>query len=98
MKSKVETVNPSDEEILAQYDVMDKETVDNIVNESKIAFEDWKKNNHYRGEIVHQLAGDLRNNKAKLAKIATKEMGKPIKESLSEIEKCAWDIHNHHVE
>ncbi|WKT57360.1 aldehyde dehydrogenase family protein [Candidatus Nitrosotenuis chungbukensis] len=32
----------------------------------------------------------LRKNKTELASLATKEMGKPIKESLSEVEKCAW--------
>ena len=55
-----------------------------------MAFEEWKKNIHYRSEIIHQIAGDLRKNNAILAKTATEEMGKPIKESLSEIEKCAW--------
>jgi acyl-CoA reductase-like NAD-dependent aldehyde dehydrogenase len=39
---------------------------------------------------VHALADELRKNKTDLARIMTKEMGKPIKESLSEVEKCAW--------
>jgi acyl-CoA reductase-like NAD-dependent aldehyde dehydrogenase len=36
------------------------------------------------------FAKELRKNKENLAKTATLEMGKAIKESRSEVEKCAW--------
>src|SRR5918994_6395469 len=90
MKTKIKTVNPTNEVILSEYDIIDKKTVTSIVQKSRMAFEEWKKNINYRSEIIHQIAGDLRKNNAILAKTATEEMGKPIKESLSEIEKCAW--------
>jgi len=35
-------------------------------------------------------AGNLRENKSNLSKLATTEMGKPISQALSEVEKCAW--------
>ena len=38
------------------------------------------------------LLAELRKNKEHLAKTATLEMGKVIKESKSEVEKCAWAI------
>ncbi len=86
---KVQTVNPTTEEVLAEYDIMNKEKIDDSIKKSKKAFEDWKKDFHNRIEFVHRLAEQLRKDKNDLARVATKEMGKPLKESLSEVEKCA---------
>lgn len=88
--SGVRTINPATEDILAEYKIMSKEGINKIVKKSRSAFEDWKKDAHYRSEFAHKFAAELRKNKIDLARIATKEMGKPIKESLSEVEKCAW--------
>ena len=87
---KVKTVNPTTEEVLAEYEIMSKEEVNDKINNSKKTFEDWKKDFHKRIEFVHRLAEQLRKDRNELARVATKEMGKPLKESLSEIEKCAW--------
>ena len=87
---KVKTVNPTTEEVLAEYDIMSKEEVNDTVKKAKKTFEDWKKDFNKRIEFVHRLAEQLRKDRNELARIATKEMGKPLKESLSEIEKCAW--------
>lgn len=87
---KINTINPATEQILQQYDIMNKEQINKIVKNSKDEFYQWKKDIHKRIELVHHLADELRKNKTLLAKTATNEMGKPLKESLSEIEKCAW--------
>ena len=87
---QITTVNPATEEILAEYKIMTKEEVDEKIKKARKTFEDWKKGFHKRIEFVHRLAHELRKNKNELARVATNEMGKPIKESLSEIEKCAW--------
>ena len=47
---------------------------------------DWDK----RIDLLHDFAQQLRKNKEELAKTATREMGKAIKEVRSEVEKCAW--------
>jgi len=86
---KVKTINPSNENILAEYDIMNKEQVNFSVKKSKNTFTDWKKNMHQRTELIHRFAEELRKNKKELALVASNEMGKPIKEAISEIEKCA---------
>ena len=77
-------------EIIAEYDIINKEKIFEAVKKSKTAFTYWKKDIKKRTHFTHILAQELRKNKTELASTATKEMGKPIKESLSEVEKCAW--------
>lgn len=87
---KIRTVNPATEEVISEHDMISKDEVIFVVEKSKYAFVDWRKDIKKRIELIHFLADTLRKNKKNLAEIATKEMGKPIKESLAEIEKCAW--------
>lgn len=42
-----------------------------------------------RGRLMHRVASYLRENKPRIARLITLEMGKPIVESEAEIEKCA---------
>lgn len=87
---KIKTTNPTSEEIIAEYDMMGKDDITFMVEKSKGVFSEWKKDIKKRTEAIHYLSEELRKNKTKLADVATKEMGKPIKESLAEVEKCAW--------
>jgi aldehyde dehydrogenase len=87
---EISTINPATEEIISNYTEMNKEQVVKLVKQSKWAFDEWKKDYEKRRGVVYNLAEYLKENKTKLAKVATKEMGKVLKESISEIEKCAW--------
>ena len=42
-----------------------------------------------RTQLMHNLAKVLRRNKEKYAELITREMGKPLAQSISEVEKCA---------
>ena len=86
----VKTTNPATEEVIAEYEIISKEKINESVKKSRAAFNEWKKDIKKRSAFVHTLADELRKNKTDLARVATKEMGKPIKEALSEVEKCAW--------
>jgi len=57
---------------------------------ASISFNDWKKTSfHERSHYLLKIAELLLENLPSLATLITQEMGKPIKESRSEIEKCA---------
>jgi len=91
-KSKLQTINPTTEQVLKEYEIMNKEQIDDSIKQARNAFSEWKRNIDKRSDFLYAFAKELRKNKEKLAKTATEEMGKAIKESRSEIEKCAWVI------
>ena len=88
---KFETINPATEEIIDEYELMPKEKVISFAKNSKAAFNEWKKLDvSERADYFRKLAKVLRGNKDEYSRLMTIEMGKPIKQSLSEVEKCAW--------
>jgi acyl-CoA reductase-like NAD-dependent aldehyde dehydrogenase len=91
-KNLIKTINPSTEEVLNQYEIISKEEINDITRKAKNKFAEWRVDINKRIDFLHDFADELRKNKENLAKIATTEMGKVIKESKSEVEKCAWVI------
>ena len=87
---KLKTFNPATEEVLEEYTIISKEQLNEIVKKSKNAFLEWKEDIDKRTDFLYAFAKEFRKNKENLAKTATQEMGKAIKESRSEVEKCAW--------
>src|SRR5918996_2579908 len=71
---------------------MTKEQINDRVKIAQNTFQDWKKDPSKRTDLLHDFANELRRDKENLAKTATNEMGKAIKEARSEVEKCAWTI------
>jgi succinate-semialdehyde dehydrogenase/glutarate-semialdehyde dehydrogenase/succinyl-CoA reductase len=91
-KNLIKTINPTTEEVLNEYDIINKEQISDTARKAKNAFAEWKIDINKRIDFLHDFADEFRKNKEKLAKTATTEMGKVIKESKSEVEKCAWVI------
>ena len=88
---KFQTINPATEEVIAEYDLMPKEKVLDEAKKSHAAFRQWRDFDvSERAPYFRNLAQILRENKEIYAKLMTLEMGKPIKQALSEVEKCAW--------
>ncbi len=91
-ETKLRTVNPTTETILNEYDIMTKEQIDAKVKTARTAFSEWRNDIDKRVDFLYSFANELRKNLENLATTATREMGKAIKESRSEVEKCAWAI------
>ena len=90
--NQIITVNPATGEKISEYSPMDKNQVFELVGKAKRAYPEWKKDYEKRRSYIYNLVEHLRKNKVKLAKVATSEMGKPLKESIGEVEKCAWAL------
>src|SRR5574337_1534824 len=86
----IKTINPATEEMIAEYQNITETDLKNKVAKSREAFSKWKTDPKKRSMFLHILSEELQKNKESLAKVATQEMGKPLKESLAEVEKCAW--------
>ena len=91
-KGKLNAINPATEEVISQYEIMVKQQINEKIKEAQKTFEQWKKDINKRIDSLHDLADELRENKENLARTTTKEMGKAIKESRAEVEKCAWVV------
>jgi len=90
--SQITTVNPATGEDITNYSAMDQNQVFDLVGKAKRAYPEWKKDYEKRRGYVYNLVEYLKKNKTELAKVATSEMGKPLKESIGEVEKCAWAL------
>ncbi|HEY7571760.1 MAG TPA: NAD-dependent succinate-semialdehyde dehydrogenase [Nitrososphaeraceae archaeon] len=99
--SKISTINPATEEVVGTFDVMDGAQISQIVKKSRTAFESWRKKEiTERCDYIRNLVKVLRKNNDSYSSLVTQEMGKPIRQSVAEIEKCEWlcDYYAEHAE
>ena len=85
------SINPATGEVLKNYPDMNENEITEILNQSHNVFLEWKNTSFSERAGKMKKAHDiLIKRKDEFAEIMTLEMGKPILQSVSEIEKCAW--------
>jgi succinate-semialdehyde dehydrogenase/glutarate-semialdehyde dehydrogenase len=88
---KLESINPFTNELIESFESFTDSMVEECINKANKAQISWRKVPlTSRTEILRKLSTGLRTNAESYAACITREMGKPIKESLLEIKKCAW--------
>jgi succinate-semialdehyde dehydrogenase/glutarate-semialdehyde dehydrogenase len=86
----LETINPATEEVVEQFQQYKDEKINEILEKCHHAHLEWRLLFLYtRAKSVKKLASALRNNKKSLAATITEEMGKPLAQSIAEVDKCA---------
>lgn len=86
----IQSINPYNDELLKEYQEHSDQQIEQIIQNTQQAFVNWKKKSIEDRSVLMQNAAEvLRNKINEYAKLITLEMGKPIKEATSEIEKCA---------
>ncbi|MBN3584279.1 NAD-dependent succinate-semialdehyde dehydrogenase [Algoriphagus aestuarii] len=89
--NKIKSINPFSGETLQTYTPLTEAEIKEKLDTSTCAYTEWKRLSFSdRSALMRKAAGELRDQKNHYAKIISLEMGKVIKESLAEIEKCAW--------
>lgn len=82
--------NPYTGQTYFSREELSKEQINDRLKEAEQVFFRWRELSvQERCNHLHPLADRLRSNTQEFAEIMTREMGKPISESIAEIEKCA---------
>ena len=85
------TFNPATETAIARYEYSDWATIESQLDRALLAQPQWQRTPiEQRAERWFEMAENLEQSKLRLAALMTAEMGKPLPEARSEIEKCAW--------
>lgn len=87
----IQTINPVNGELVKDFNEMTTEDVTKIIDDTHEAWLSWREKGYdARSKYMLRAAEVLRDDAQKWAEIMTLEMGKPISQSKSEVEKCAW--------
>lgn len=87
----MKSINPATNILIKEYVDINEDEVKMILDDTQQAWHGWRTTNYkHRSALMMQLAEELRKNQKEYAEIITCEMGKPISESMGEVEKSAW--------
>jgi len=84
-------IDPTSGAVIRERRPADAARRDAIIAAAQGAFPGWRQRSFAeRGEVLRRVAGRLRANSERLARLMAEEMGKPIREGRGEVEKAAW--------
>ncbi len=87
----LQSINPTTNELIGEYEEHTFEDVDAFIHQAVEAQQTWEKTEFSeRSELLKTLSELLEKNKDQLTKLTALEMGKPLAQGRSEVEKCAW--------
>jgi succinate-semialdehyde dehydrogenase/glutarate-semialdehyde dehydrogenase len=85
------SINPATGELIKKYEEMSMDEIEKILHKTQNDQLEWKNTSFdVRSKFMKNTAKILKENAEKYGKLMTDEMGKPIKDGISEAEKCAW--------
>ncbi len=87
----IRSINPTTGRILKIFRNSTRKEASARLEKTARAYESWRAAPiNQRAVVLTSVANLLRDRKDQLSKLITLEMGKPISQSIGEIEKCAW--------
>src|SRR5438876_11238009 len=86
----IASINPTTGEKLKEFSPFDDAEIEKRLSRAESAFRKYRRTTFtYRSELLHAVSELLFQEKKRFAKIITLEMGKLLRDSVAEIEKCA---------
>lgn len=90
MTKTFSTINPFTESVIETYSYQQQEFVNDALKKAGVAFQRWQQTSiSTRQNYIQAVRQTLINKRTELAHTITSEMGKPLRESLAEVDKCA---------
>ncbi|MFC3476547.1 NAD-dependent succinate-semialdehyde dehydrogenase [Halobacterium litoreum] len=94
----MDVVNPATGECVDTYEEHTESEVDAALARAEDAFASWRDRSvRERERLLADAADVLREHEREYAETMTREMGKPISQAISEVQKCAW-LCDHYAE
>ncbi len=88
-KSTFQTINPANEELLAEIAQAEISDVDAAVSAATEAFKSWRLiPAPFRGELLFKIGDILKQKKEELAQLLTRDMGKVIAEARGDVQEA----------
>jgi acyl-CoA reductase-like NAD-dependent aldehyde dehydrogenase len=88
-RNRFQTINPANEEILAEIAQAERSDVDAAVQAAQEAFKSWRLvPAPLRGELLFNIANILKQKKEELARLLTQDMGKVISEARGDVQEA----------
>ena len=85
------SINPATGIVIKEYDEYSYDEVNDLIKKVNVAQARWKETSFQKKTLfLNNLAKMLEQNKKRLSELMALEMGKPLAQGESEIEKCVW--------
>ena len=89
--SVLKSINPTTEELYAEFKEIDLSAAEAIIEKSSISQIKWSNVDiEKRSKMILEIGDLVKSKKRSYAEIIVNEMGKPITEAIGEIDKCVW--------
>lgn len=86
----IKSINPVNGKVIKTYKEDTQKQVAQKIEKAESAWGSWRKTTYTkRAQLLKRAAAELRKQKMKFAELMALEVGKPVKDGISEIEKCA---------
>ncbi|WP_299989461.1 NAD-dependent succinate-semialdehyde dehydrogenase [uncultured Pontibacter sp.] len=86
----IQTINPATNEVIKTFEEHTFDQVQHKLKAADEAFQQWKKTGfEERARLMNRCADILEEEAEKYGRIITLEMGKPLKDAIAEVQKCA---------
>ena len=87
----MQVINPANGELVREYTEATAEEVQSILKDVHQAFLSWSETDFaHRAGLMREAAEVLRSDAKEHARLMAVEMGKPVRDGVAEVEKCAW--------
>jgi succinate-semialdehyde dehydrogenase/glutarate-semialdehyde dehydrogenase len=85
------SISPSTGAQVGSWTTHTREEIDRAVQDAAAASVAWRNSDwSHRTALLTAVADELTTRRDQLAALMTDEMGKPVREALAEVDKCAW--------